>query len=433
MDRSGRPKNRTVLEAFAEFHPSKGAFLSSANSPLVICSLSVCTSPDGSESQIYVGTLDGSVLLLSLLSLSVAVPSKQNGAPHDEDAGEMGRSDTSSPANIAVAQSASVGRSPVEVIQVFPEIGRLIVLSEGFLFLMDVLLLQPAQRLAISGATALSRRLVCSDLASSDPLGHVASKSEKFGAGQRFLQKLGGGNRANGVRSKVHVGQRAGEVKCFLAVAAGRKLVLLELSLQEGTNRDTTEYGGVSVLSKEILGVEGVQTIAWLDDSIIVGTTGGYALFSTTTGQSTPLFSLPEFSGPPQLKPLFKSKEALLFVDNVGIVVNSFGQPVGGSLVFQQVPDSITEVPPYIIVSGDGWVDLYRKNTGICVQSASYPKGNGRPCLVASDDLGAGQLVAVATPIKVKHWSLCSVKEPCSMLNHISSTILHLRSKHFHG
>lgn len=433
MDRSGRPKNRTVLEAFAEFHPSKGAFLSSANSPLVICSLSVCTSPDGSESQIYVGTLDGSVLLLSLLSSSVAVPSKQNGAPHDEDAGEMGRSDTSSPANIAVAQSASVGRSPVEVIQVFPEIGRLIVLSEGFLFLMDVLLLQPAQRLAISGATALSRRLVCSDLASSDPLGHVASKSEKFGAGQRFLQKLGGGNRANGVRSKVHVGQRAGEVKCFLAVAAGRKLVLLELSLQEGTNRDTTEYGGVSVLSKEILGVEGVQTIAWLDDSIIVGTTGGYALFSTTTGQSTPLFSLPEFSGPPQLKPLFKSKEALLFVDNVGIVVNSFGQPVGGSLVFQQVPDSITEVPPYIIVSGDGWVDLYRKNTGICVQSASYPKGNGRPCLVASDDLGAGQLVAVATPIKVKHWSLCSVKEPCSMLNHISSTILHLRSKHFHG
>ncbi|CAA6663891.1 unnamed protein product [Spirodela intermedia] len=370
MDRSGRPKNRTVLEAFAEFDPSNGAFLSSASSPLVICSLTVSTSPDGSESQIYVGTLGGSILLLSLLSSSAAVPSKQNGLRLDGDAGEMGRSDASSPANIEVVQSASVGRSPVEVIQVFPEVGRLIVLSEGFLFLLDVLLLQPAHKLAISGATALSRRLVCSDLASSDPLGYVASKSEKFGAGQRFLQKLGGGNRANGVTSKVHVGQRAGEVNCFLAVAAGRKLVLLELSL-----------GRVRTGTQGSMGA--VRTIAWLDDSIIIGTTGGYALFSTATGQSTPLFSLPEFSGPPQLKPLFKSKEALLFVDNVGIVVNSFGQPVGGSLVFQQFPDSITEVPPYIIVSGDGWMDLYRKNTGICVQSASYPKGNGRPCLVA--------------------------------------------------
>ncbi|XP_078441154.1 vacuolar sorting protein 39 [Wolffia australiana] len=373
MNRSSRPKNRNILKAFAEFDPSEAG-----DSPLIICSLSVSASSDDSETRIYAGTLTGSILLLS-----VQYP------PSDR------------PAGVEVVRSTSVGRSAVEEIQNFTEISRLVALSEGFLFLLDVLLLQSIQKLEVSGATAIARRLVCSELASADPLGRVNLKSESFVSGQRLFQRFGGGNRANGLRSRAHGERKREEVHCFLAVAAGRKLKLLELSLQDG----------VSVSSKEILGVEGVRTIAWLDDSVIVGTLDGYLLFSTETGQSTPLFSLPEFSGPPQLRPLFKSKEALLFVDNVGVVVNSFGQPVGGSLVFQQVPESIADFPPYVFASGDGWVDFFRKSTGVCVQSTSYPKSNGRSCLVSCDDMGSGQFVVVATPFKIKCFQIISAEE----------------------
>ena len=369
MDRSSRSKNRNVLEAFAEFDPSQAASASSADSPVVICSLAVY--PSANQVQIYAGTLGGLVILLSLSSSPDAAPSKEI-----EERKE-------------VVKWVSLEKSPVEAIQVFSEIGSLVALSNGFLFLLDLLLLHPVQKLNISGATVISKRLDCDEFASSDPLGLSSLNSESF------LRRLSGGKRANGVKSKSLM-KNGGELKCFLAVISVRKLVLLELSLPEANEKS------VSVFFKEMVGIEGIKTVAWLDDSVIVGNSSGYALFSTSTGIYTPLFSLPTFSGPPQLKPLFRSKEALLFVDNVGIIVNSFGQPVGGSLVFHKVPDSITEVPPYIAVSGDGWMDLYRKKTGICVQSSFYPKSNGRPCLVGSDDLGYQQLVVVATPFKVK-------------------------------
>ncbi|MQL95338.1 hypothetical protein Taro_028003 [Colocasia esculenta] len=413
MDRSGRHRKRTVLEAFAEFDTSKVPFLSAvADSPCEICSLTVSTGSEGSQAQIYAGTVGGAVVLLALLASLDGAPEARNGAPLDVDGGESVGSGSSATGRVEFVRSASVGGSPVEAMHVLPEVGRLIVLSDGFLFLLDLLLLQPSRKLGfIKGATALSMRLVCTDSASSDPLGDVATKSELLRPGQKFLQKLGGGNRANGARSRVLGVQREGEASCFVSVAAGKRFVLMELILIDGISKDATEYGGISVVLKEIQGVDGVRTMAWLDDSIIVGTVDGYVLISTATGQSTPLFSLPEFSGPPRMRTLCRSKQALILVDNVGVVVNSSGQPVCGSLIFRQIPDSITEILPYVLVSGDGWMDLYRKSTGMCIQSASFPRINGGPCIVASDDWGNQEVVVMTMQFKVICYHIVSAEE----------------------
>uniref|UniRef100_A0A1D1Y7D2 Transforming growth factor-beta receptor-associated protein 1 n=1 Tax=Anthurium amnicola TaxID=1678845 RepID=A0A1D1Y7D2_9ARAE len=413
MDRRGRPRNRTALEAFAEFEPSKAPPQAAADAgpDIIVLSLSVFTAPEGSRTQIYVGTHGGAVVLLSLLPSSAGTPSRENGASLEVGGGETAGADDSPRASVEFVRSASVGSSPVDEIQVLAEVGRLIVLSGGCLFLLDLLLLQPARKLGfIKGATALSRRLVCTDSASSDPLGDGASKSEFMKPGQKFLQRIGG-SKANGVRSRVLEARREGEASCFVAVAVEKKFVLMELILLDGLGRDVTEYGGISVILKEIQSISGVMTMGWLDDSIIVGTVAGYTLFSTATGQATPLFALPEISGPPRLKPLCKSKEALLLVDNVGVVVNSSGQPVGGSLIFRQIPDSITEISPYVLVSGDGWMDLYRKNTGICVQSASFSKSSSGPCIVSSDDWRNEVIVAMSMPFKVICFQLVSAEE----------------------
>lgn len=231
----------------------------------------------------------------------------------------------------------------------------------------------------------MASRPRCADSASLDRAGDGGSVS----AGQRILQKLGGGMRANGARSRVL------EENCVVAVAIGKKLLLVELDV---------EAGGVFVVLKEIQGVDGVMNMVWIKDSIIVGTTDGYVVFSSSSGNGSLIFSLPESSRMPLLKSLWRQEQAMLLVDNVGIVVNDLGQPVGGSLVFQQVPDSVGEVASYVVVVTEGKMDLYQKKTGVCVQSISFAVG-GDFCVVADEENGNGEVVVVATPSKVDFFS----------------------------
>lgn len=162
---------------------------------------------------------------------------------------------------------------------------------------------------------------------SSDLVG--AESSDLSSTGRRLLKKLGGGGGGGGIRSnglKLKESELHRDENCVFAVVAGRRLLLVELIL----GKDGGDGSGSFLLLKEIQCVDGVRTMVWLDDSIIVGSSEGYILYSCVTGQGGLIFSLPDpSSSPPRLKLLLKEQKVLLLVDNVGVMVNAQGQPVG--------------------------------------------------------------------------------------------------------
>ncbi|KAL6282839.1 hypothetical protein ACE6H2_013768 [Prunus campanulata] len=376
------PSARTVLEPLSFFNLSD-------HSRAQVTSLAIYTVSD-SQCLIYIGTQFGALFLFSV----------NPGNPNDET-----RSDRSnSPSvlqNISLLRKVVVGNSSVESIQVFGDIGKLLVLLGGFLFTVDSLLLQPVKRLSfLRGISVITRRLRSSESECSN-LSALSNSLEYTSTSQRFLQKLGSGIRANGLKMKETVQQRVGNH--VFSVVIGKRLVLIELILINRVGKSDQDIDdGSFVILKEIQCIDGVMAMVWLNDSIIVSTVNGYSLFSCVTGQSGVIFSLPDGSSLPRLKLLCKEWNLLLLVDNVGVIANAHGQPVGGSLVFHSNPDSIGEISSYVVVARDGKLELYHKKTGTCIQMVTFGgEGVGGPCVVADEEDRTGKLVVVATPTKV--------------------------------
>ncbi|XP_020106961.1 transforming growth factor-beta receptor-associated protein 1 isoform X2 [Ananas comosus] len=398
-----RSKDRAVLEPFAEVDPAKSAGLP-PSAPLTIRSLDVSSASD-SKTLVYVGTGGGKIVLLSV------DPSLATGNGRDSPA-----SIASSAEGVEFLRLASVGSRVVESILVLSEIGRILVLSGGSLFIVDSVLSQPVRKIGVvKDVTAVAKRIPCSEGSGLDFMGDGASKGEILSSGKKLLMKLGVGIKANGSGPPSSEPPREGRTSCFVAAAVAKKLVLIELMLSGSVDNDS-DNNGVSVLSKEIQGIDGAKAMAWLGDSIIVGTLEGYTLFSVVTGKCTPIFTLPESSGPPRLKPLWRSKDVLLLVDNVGIVVNSSGQPVGGSFVFRQPPDSVADMSSYVVVTGNAGIEIHRRKTGACVQSVSLAKHGSGSLIVANDDQGSGEVVVIATPYKVICFRKVSAEEQIKSL-----------------
>lgn len=244
-------------------------------------------------------------------------------------------------------------------ILVVSHIGKLIVLSDGFIYLLDLNSLEPVRKLSL--------------------LKNVNAVSKRFLSRNYSINPI-----SNGVKGK--------EDGCFFAVAMGKKLMLVELVLS-----------GSPVILKEVQGdfTDGIMCISWVDDSVIVGTSSGYYLYSYASGLSGVIFSLPDSSVPPRMKFLAKECKVMLMVDNVGVIVDSEGQPVGGSLVFGEASETMGEIGAYIVVVRNGKLELYHKKSGNCVQQVSFPGEVGSPCVVADEEDGRGKLVAVAAGSKV--------------------------------
>ncbi|KAJ6703360.1 CNH DOMAIN CONTAINING [Salix viminalis] len=212
--------------------------------------------------------------------------------------------------NVSFIKSVTVGDSAVETVLLLDEIGKVIVLSDGFLFLIDSGLVQPVKKLGfLKGVSFITKRVKSSESECSDLSGF--SSLEGSSASSRILSRLGGGVRGNGVKDFV----QKGEGDYVFAVVAEKKVLLL--------------------------------------------------------------------------------------VDNVGIIADEHGQPVGGSLVFRKGPDSVGELASYVIVVRDGKLELYHKKSGDRVQTVSFGSEGSGPCIVADEESGNGKLVAVATPTKV--------------------------------
>ncbi|KAK7304539.1 hypothetical protein VNO77_42420 [Canavalia gladiata] len=374
--------SRIVLEPHSQFDLTTHSRTSSIRS-LAIATLS---NPKRHQPVLYVGTHSGTLFSLS------ADTNDRDGVQNDAVL-----------RTLSFLRSVSVSDAAVESISPLEEFGKVLLLSDGALFLVDSELSNRATKLSFSkGVSLVTRRRLRNSESESSGSGLVAGPGlgSGSGSGQRLLQKLGG-VRANGLRNKEGEGQTEGG--CVLAIVVGKKLILAELVLGNNRNgRSERDVSGSLVVLREIQFVDGVvSTMVWLNDSIIVGTVNGYSLISCVTGQISVIFSLPDVSRPPRLKLLHKEWRVLLLVDNVGVIVDVHGQPVGGSLVFRRGLDSMGEIDSYVVVLSDGRIELYHKKNGSCVQVLPFGgEGVGR-CVVASEEDRGGKLVAVATATKV--------------------------------
>ncbi|XP_049405360.1 vacuolar sorting protein 3 isoform X25 [Solanum stenotomum] len=321
-----KPKShsRNVLQLFAGLNPSIPHLPP-------IRSLAITTNSD-SQTLVFVGTVSGDVISLSLNPNS----------------------------GLSLFLRVNIIGKPVTSIHVISHIKKLIVLSDGFIYLLDLNSLEPVRKLSLLKNV------------------NVVSK--------RFFSSLN-----NGIKGK--------EDGCFFAVAVGKKLVLVELVLS-----------GSPVILKEVQGdfTDGIMCLSWVDDSVFVGTRTVYYLYSYASGQCGVIFSLPDPSVLPRMKLLAKECKVMLMVDNVGVIVDSEGQPVGGSLVFSEAPETMGEIGAYVVVVRSGKLELYHKKSGNYVQRVQIVGEVGSPCVVADEEDGRGKLVVVATGSKV----MCYRKVP---------------------
>ncbi|KAK8618634.1 hypothetical protein V6N13_132620 [Hibiscus sabdariffa] len=360
-------KSRIAVEPFAYFD------LPTHN--LSISSLSL------SHSTLYIGTRNGSLLLLSLYPS----PSPTPNPPPIEFLSLPSLS-----RNVSLLRTVSISDSPLESIFVLSEIGVVLVLSDGFLFLTDSLLIQPVKKLGgLKGISVIARRFRGTNSQSTN----LTDNASNFSKGQRILDKFGG-VRANGVKKGDLEQSREGNY--VFALVIGQKLMLIELVL--GSDFANASF----VVLREIQCSDGVKSMVWLDDSVLISTINGYSLFSSVTGKSEVIFSLPDLSRPPLLKLLWKNWEVLLLVDNVGVIVDALGQPVGGSLVFRKGgPDSVGDLSSYVVVVRDGKMELYHKKSGNCIQTVTFGVEGVGQCIVVDEENRSGEFIAVATLTKV--------------------------------
>ena len=173
---------------------------------------------------------------------------------------------------------------------------------------------------------------------------------------------------------------------CRLVVALPQKLLVLEI-------RQTERKGVAAAVVKDLAGLDSVQTLVWMGDSLIVGTRSEYVLISLKQQTALPLGN---FSSSPLLA-LFPARlETLLLVDQLGIFVNGRGEAVGAPLEFQSKPHSLAVSSPYVL-SGTTRVEVYNSQSGALLQI--LPFSTTTPLLLA--DGAGGKILLAATHSQV--------------------------------
>ncbi|KAJ9563211.1 hypothetical protein OSB04_008371 [Centaurea solstitialis] len=302
----------------------------------------------------------------------------------------------------------------VDSIHVFGEIEKVLVVSDGFIHFVDMELIKPVKKIgALKGVNVVARRLRSKGSSVFSKL--TVGGGGDSGVGSGFLQRLGGGGGGGGGR--LNGGGGASDLpiddNCVFAAAVGKKLILVGLvgrsnNNDRGSNESYDSVAGSLVTLREIVCVDMVKDVVWIDDSIVVGGESGYYLCSCVTGQCGLIFSLPDMSSSPRLKVLRKECKVLLLVDNVGIVVDSHGHPVGGSLVFNGSPVGVGEIGTSIVALHNGKMELYLKKSGSFVQKIAVSSDGSGRVFITDDENGTGNVVVVATPGKV----ICYLKVP---------------------
>ncbi|XP_076930565.1 vacuolar sorting protein 3-like [Bidens hawaiensis] len=378
-------KSRTILEPFAQFNPSSASIRSLA-----------LFSPSNFQTLIYIGTASGKLLLLSLQQPSSDSSSSSSNNNNENNNGSQEK--------LKFVRHVVISDCAVESIHVFGEIEKLLVVSDGFIHFLDLELVKSVKKIGVlKGVSVVGRRLRSNNLNEGFSKLTVGGGGDAIG-GSSLLQRLGGGG-----GGRVNGGGGGSDLPidddCVFAAAVGKKLILVGLVGRDNENYDSV--AGSLVTLREIPCVDVVKDLVWVDDSIVVGCSSGYYLCSCVTGQCGLIFSFPDVSSVPWLKVLKRDYKILILVDNVGIIADSHGQPLGGSLVFHGSPDGVGEMGSCVVAVHGGKMELYVKKSGKCVQKILFGEGSGYYA-VTDDEDGTGKVMVVATSSKV----MCYLKVP---------------------
>ncbi|KAL8227940.1 hypothetical protein R6Q57_015524 [Mikania cordata] len=374
-------KSRTILEPFAQFNPSSASIRALA-----------LFSTSSSETLIYVGTVSGKLLLLSLQH------------PNSDSSGNDNESN-SNDEKLKFVRHILISDYAVESIHVFGEIEKILVVSDGFIHFVDLELVKPVKKIAALKSVSVVARRLRSDVNECFSKLTVDNGGDAIG-GLSFLQRLSGGSGGGRVNGGGGVNDLPIDDNCIFAAAVGKKLILVGLVGRSNESYDSV--AGSLVTLREIPCVDLVKDLVWVNDSIIVGCPSGYYLCSCVTGQCGLIFSFPDMLSTPRLKILKKDYNILMLVDNVGIIVDSHGQPVGGSLIFHGSLNAIGEMGTCVVALHRGKVELYAKKSGNCVQKIVLAGEAGGNYVITDDENGTGKVVVVATSTKV----ICYLKVP---------------------
>ncbi|XP_024988456.1 transforming growth factor-beta receptor-associated protein 1 isoform X2 [Cynara cardunculus var. scolymus] len=385
-------KSRMILEPFAQFNLSSASIRS-----IALFSTSLY------ETLIYVGTVSGKLLLLSLHHPNSNSGSNSNTNNHENNSNNANNDNDD---KIKFVRHMLISDCAVESIHVFGEIEKVLVVSDGFIHFVDLELVKPVKKIgALKGVSVVARRLRSKGNGGFSKL--TVGGGGDASAGSSFLQRLGGGSGGGGGKlNGGGVNDLPIDDNCVFAAAVGKKLILVGLVGRSNENYDSV--AGSLVTLREIPCVDLVKDIVWIDDSIVVGGSSGYYLCSCVTGQCGLIFSLPDMSSSPRLKVLKKEYKVLMLVDNVGVIVDSQGQPVGGSLVFNGSPDGIGEIGTSVVALHSGKMELYLKKSGSFVQKIVLAGEGGGQLFIMDDEDRTGKVVVVATRTKV----ICYLKVP---------------------
>mmetsp|Transcript_12664 Transcript_12664/g.35634 ORF Transcript_12664/g.35634 Transcript_12664/m.35634 type:complete len:943 (+) Transcript_12664:317-3145(+) len=257
----------------------------------------------------------------------------------------------------------AVSKKALEEIHHLEGARRLAVLSDSFVSLLDCDSLEKTVLSGFKGATA-----VCSD--------HSASYPSRLALATKVV--LTTKKRARLSIFKV----RGGTIHSDGPSSTGAALLVKSLDLEE---------------------THSLRRLAWTGGSVIAATNYRYLVVSLRDGSLTHLFDLPGSVGsasprPPMLAPFPASATAMLLMEQVGLVVNSEGNPTGGTLAFPSEPLAFAQCGIYILALCSDGVTIYEQATAAPVQTiACSLSDEGGEAWASAAGTSTGSCVATAS------------------------------------
>ncbi|XP_021724111.1 uncharacterized protein LOC110691480 [Chenopodium quinoa] len=126
----------------------------------------------------------------------------------------------------------------------------------------------------LKGVNVVARRVCSIESGNSNWINEQGVSSSGSSVGGRLMKNLGGGVRSNGVRFKEFSSRGVDNDGAYIfLVAMEKKAVFIELNSGSSKHdREVDAKRGLFVVLKEMSCMDGVKSMAWLDDSLILGT-----------------------------------------------------------------------------------------------------------------------------------------------------------------
>lgn len=168
---------------------------------------------------------------------------------------------------------------------------------------------------------------------------------------------------------------------------------------------------------------EAVSAVVWQGQSVIIGTSSSFHVYSVDADRTSPIFQLPAgVASPARLWALPRSAEVALFMENVGTVVDRDGQPTGRTLLPPVPPTLLVGASAFLITIQGGNIVVHERQSdlkggriqGIPLHGFAEP--GAEVDIVAGLEDEEGRFAVVCTPSVVLLVSPAPFEDQCREL-----------------